>query len=674
MVTARAQSVPAPETGVKRALLIGINDYKAVPSLRGSINDVETMREVLVTRWGFADTNVKLLTDQAATRAGILAALEDLVSSAGPNDTVYLHYSGHGSEVEDLSGDEEAGLDQTLVPQDGRSGAVRDIVDDELAVIIARLRARSAIIVLDSCHSGTATRSIDIRTRSVPRDTRIDLYKQAAKTRAIIPDMRSRFVVLSATAATEQALDGPIDGRNVGFFSHALAKSMSSAPPGATLNEVFAGVARELNRLQAQLGRASMPEPQLEAPSALLDQPLFTPLLRADANAPAAQEPRLPWLALLPQTPTAGRLEKAALLGATQGSKWAIYPPGETQFPPGAALGVATVERMDGRDAMVRIESGRPVDPGSRVVALLSAPAATLVPVRLMAMPAEQQAKVRKLLNSSVVRIVGATEPARFLVDVQGSDLHLLTADGLHVVGRFAYNGESTGGDVARLLQRSANLTEILTLDNPASRLTVTAHVAGRATLGTRGIAVVADTHAAQLHIRRANEARMSTNSLQLEVSVSADAYVTIIDVDADGDVNLLFPNTYQQSGFYRDGAVRGAERVLIPDTLQSGNRAGFYWDYSPPQGIDTIRVFASTDLATANKIRHRILAMRPAAQGTAPDTRAIAERVAELREDFVQLATRDIVLAHDQGGTPASSTGTPADWAATSLTVQVNE
>ncbi|HEV7715172.1 MAG TPA: caspase family protein, partial [Steroidobacteraceae bacterium] len=76
--------------GVKRALLIGINDYKSVPGLQGSVNDVQTMREVLVTRWGFPEANIRMVTDQAGTRAGILAALEDLVRTAGPNDTVYF--------------------------------------------------------------------------------------------------------------------------------------------------------------------------------------------------------------------------------------------------------------------------------------------------------------------------------------------------------------------------------------------------------------------------------------------------------------------------------------------------------------------------------------------------------------------------------------------------------
>src|SRR5687768_1562489 len=37
-------------TGTKRALMIGINSYRAVPKLQGSLNDIETIKQVLVTR------------------------------------------------------------------------------------------------------------------------------------------------------------------------------------------------------------------------------------------------------------------------------------------------------------------------------------------------------------------------------------------------------------------------------------------------------------------------------------------------------------------------------------------------------------------------------------------------------------------------------------------------
>src|SRR5262245_38914928 len=201
---------PTEGQGIKRALLIGINKYKGVPKLQGSLNDIETMRQILLTRWGFEEKNIALVTDEAATRAGMLAAIEQLVKEAGPNDMVYFHYSGHGSQVEDLNGDEpDDHLDETLVPQDGRTGDVPDITDDELDALFARMRSKSALVVLDSCHSGTATRSLDIRTRSVPQDHRVDIYRKAEeakpKTRAIVPVVTSRYVVMTGAASHQEA-------------------------------------------------------------------------------------------------------------------------------------------------------------------------------------------------------------------------------------------------------------------------------------------------------------------------------------------------------------------------------------------------------------------------------------------------------------------------------------
>ena len=142
-----SHAADSPHPPIKRALLIGINRYQALPSLNGSLNDIETMRQVLTTRWGFHPNHITMLTDQAATRAGMLAAFEKLAKETGPEDVVYVHYSGHGSQVEDFSGDEtDDHLDETLVPHDGRTANVPDITDDELDEIFSRMRARSVLL------------------------------------------------------------------------------------------------------------------------------------------------------------------------------------------------------------------------------------------------------------------------------------------------------------------------------------------------------------------------------------------------------------------------------------------------------------------------------------------------------------------------------------------------
>jgi caspase domain-containing protein len=267
------------EPGVKRALLIGINKYQAVPKLQGSLNDIETMRQVLITRWGFSEGNIRLLTDEQATRDGMLAALNQFVHKTDPNDTVYIHYSGHGSQVVDLNGDEpDDKLDETLVPQDGRTGLVPDITDDELDAIFAQLPTKNAFIVLDSCHSGTATRSLDIRTRSIPQDTRVEIYRNVVRTdvrtRGNIQLLPAQYVLMTGAASHQEALDGPVNGRYHGFFSYALSKSLSASSATASPREIFRGIETELKRIQTHFGRSSMPEPQLEAPPELLEKPL----------------------------------------------------------------------------------------------------------------------------------------------------------------------------------------------------------------------------------------------------------------------------------------------------------------------------------------------------------------------------------------------------------------
>lgn len=719
--------------GVKRALLIGINKYKSVPKLQGSLNDIETMRQILITRWGFSEKQITTVTDEAATRAGMLAAFEQLVKDTGPQDIVYVHYSGHGSQVEDLNGDEpEDHLDETLVPQDGRSGDVRDITDDELDAIFARLRAKTAMIVLDSCHSGTATRSLDIRTRSVPRDTRVDIYRKAEdakpKTRAVVPVMTSRYVVMTGAASHQEALDGPIDGRYHGFFTYSLSKSLSQAAPGASPRDVFSGVERELKRIQAHFGRSSMPEPQLEAPPNLLEAAL---LGAPPAGAPSSSQlpARLPWLEVQPGSAGTVTLVNGTLLGAAPGSTWSLYPPGETRFPPGGALAIASVTQLSGKDAVAKLQaSAGKIVPGSRAIALLPAPTGQRVPIRILDVPADRRGVIEETLRKNIkdVDLVGAEQPARFAVDMHGDTLRLLAADGLEVVGTFGVD-EPWGAGVATVVSRSSNASELLTLDNPASQLKVDVRVASapktKGSVSTRGIKVVGDTQAVKYRIRKQGKPRTEQNSLQLEVRVSADSYVTIVDVDSEGGVNLLFPNSYQNRQYHGDGFLRAGEAVLIPDSIKAGNQAGFYWDYSPPKGTDTIRVFSSTDLQTAQMIRDRIASLQGASDQAAPavKTRAIATGIQSLRQQLTSVAARGILTIPDSAShvpgentmvqpdaaqpmssgppvessvpamptpetpppaasgpevaaAPAAPAAAPADWTATSITITISE
>ena len=155
-----ASDADPPDPG--RALLVGIDDYAEVTDLMGApVNDVRAMRDYLRTQLGYPEAGIRTLLNGEATRAGILAAIEDwLVQGRG---RAFLYFSGHGHQQPDgADGDEPDGFDETLVPVDvAVEGGVAKgmIADDEIAALLARMSGRRVDVVIDACHSGTLTRS-----------------------------------------------------------------------------------------------------------------------------------------------------------------------------------------------------------------------------------------------------------------------------------------------------------------------------------------------------------------------------------------------------------------------------------------------------------------------------------------------------------------------------------
>ena len=407
-----------------------------------------------------------------------------------------------------------------------------------------------------------------------------------------------------------------------------------------------------MRRIQIPFGRTSMPEPQLEAPPALLDTPLLLGSGAPTDRKPAEPLARSPWLDVRQTGADAVLLRHGALLEAAPGSTWAVYPPGETKFPAGGALAMVVVQELRGMDALAKPEQPGPKIPdGARAIAYLPAPPPERVPIKILHAPKDRRAQIEsQLRRMAVAELVESGEPARYVLEANDRTLQVYSADGLQVVGSIALDREPWHRELAQALSRSANASDLLTLENPSSELKINVRVAGAPRRATRGVAVVADTQPAQYHIRRPGEPRNAANSLQLEIETTADSYLTVVDVDSQGMMNLLFPNDYQHRGFYPDGRVRAGELLTLPDS-QGGNHAGFHWDYAPPHGMDTIRVFASTDLETAQAIRRRVKAIPVPAQtdqGLVMTRAAAASHVTDLRRDLRAIATRGLSFVYD--------------------------
>ena len=144
----------------KRAVLIGINRY-SIPGadLRGCVNDVKNMQDVLTRYYGFKTEDIVVLTDLAATKIAIQAAIVDLVGQAQAEDVLLLHYSGHGANVPDDDGDEADNRDEILCPTDldWKDPLRDDWLRREFDKLLPGV---SLTVIMDCCHSGTNTRAL----------------------------------------------------------------------------------------------------------------------------------------------------------------------------------------------------------------------------------------------------------------------------------------------------------------------------------------------------------------------------------------------------------------------------------------------------------------------------------------------------------------------------------
>ena len=148
--------------GKRKALLIGINYVGTSSALRGCWNDIDNMKNFIMQRAGYKADDMVILSDRSGgdprsipTRQNMTAAMHWLVSGAQPGDALFFHYSGHGGQAKATQGDEDDGMNETIIPLDYQQAGQME--DDELHELLVRpLPVGCRLTALfDSCHSGT---------------------------------------------------------------------------------------------------------------------------------------------------------------------------------------------------------------------------------------------------------------------------------------------------------------------------------------------------------------------------------------------------------------------------------------------------------------------------------------------------------------------------------------
>ena len=265
----------------KKALCVGINDYPYDGSdLNGCVNDARAWASVLKALYGFED--VSMLIDADATKAKMMNGLKQLLAGAKAGDVLVFTNSSHGSYKADTGGDEEK-YDECLCPYDV---ADNDIVDDELRELFGNLPADvNLTVILDNCHSGTATRapvSEIIPGLRTPDDRRVRFLSPALRGGKVLenpwrakpnrvakyPEAEMKEVLLAGCSDKEYSYDANIEGTYHGAMTFYAIKAIRESPELLTYNRLH-------NRIVSLI--EDYPQsPQLEGNNANKRRKLFT--------------------------------------------------------------------------------------------------------------------------------------------------------------------------------------------------------------------------------------------------------------------------------------------------------------------------------------------------------------------------------------------------------------
>jgi metacaspase-1 len=262
---------------MKKAVCIGINNYPGTSSdLQGCVNDANDWC-ALLGEYGFDAT---LLLDSQATRQNVKTALGNLVLSAKQGDVAVFTYSGHGTQVLDLSGDEGDVYDEAIYVYDG------SILDDELRDIVDRIDPQATLVVIsDSCFSGSVTRLVPEKAR--PRFLPINgmAENRVVRQRFLLPESGMPELLISGCSDREYSYDAEIDGRYNGAMS-AMALRVIRHNPELTYSQFY-------TLLRGYLPSSEYPQtPQLEGLDAHKNTFLFEPFASTPVPGPTpAPEP-----------------------------------------------------------------------------------------------------------------------------------------------------------------------------------------------------------------------------------------------------------------------------------------------------------------------------------------------------------------------------------------------
>lgn len=613
---------PAERTApTKWALVIGISDYvnfgdEVGGDLPGAANDARAMADVLVNRYGFQPDHVKLILDRAATRDRFQTEFTRwLPSVVKPGDEVVFFYAGHGSQAWDLNGDEQDGLDETICPTDVmRGNTEKDILDDEMGQWLRGIPTDNIVVIWDKCHAESSTRAVTpfSHPRTLARDVETDVPRptEAAKERAVAEEKASgqkasdtppaTVLEIAAARADQVAMGaafpsehGPKYG---GAFTTNFVKNLWNAPEGATYEDVFRKTRQDLRREHFTQVPTIDSIPQRDRPLFAFSGPAASAAASAAAGSSTAASSSAATSGTNPAPGTAATSDGATAPGDPAAGPGAETP--ETGFVPildlpradRAVLGGGFMASMTERSlylagtALLRVDDVMPEQAHATVVArdtrgltvvsrdsLVVGGRARLVAYRypdrilqvsITDLPSAAQDSLRQALmvDPGLALLSNGDAFSEYIVRPRGDDYVVLNLDGFPRDSVPAPDAATGARNLVPVLQREFEAFQLAQLENPASPFDVQFEFAnGR------------------------NDFRLG-EPVRFRVRSQRAGYLTLVDVEPDGKVIVLYPNQLDQ-----DNHIDAGQEVVWPTPAMHA-----VVEAQPPTGRGIVRAFVT--------------------------------------------------------------------------------
>ena len=635
------QTLLIPKTAAAEnwALLVGINDYRVINDLRLAEGDATRMKESLIKYAGFKDENTRLLVGKSATKKGIrLAFKEVLIDRVKPGDKALFYFSGHGVQIADKTGQEEDGKDEMLCAQDSAMHTYTFVRDNELGKWMDQVDTTNKIVILDCCHSGTATRALigfGEQSENIPRvkafypGPNVEIRESTLEEmRQYDPDLTEADLAMLTDAGSrgadnssgfEAAISGCRDDQvsmespsvGGGVLTNYIIESLRSADSDidsdgiVTVDELWESARRRIQK------KGWRQEPQFNGAKGTPIIGETNPVGQDSSSSPPVESTTSP-IPIPPQNPPSQVMQVSGQdlqlsIGSDDGvTRGSIYAVSDTKGNKKATIRITYVEPVSARAQTV--DQQTPVQAGDKIELekhYVESEDLLLFVENLQADGAQAKA-LAKSLRSALVSELGKIGNLRLIERNEAPDRILAGQVSVADNGRFQVRlrlinvniGNSTQdrslhigpGQVQAAVKTFLTDTEVQgqKVDGLASLI--------RASYVLKALAKIENPKPGfqvNVTLDKGDLGKYQIgDTVEISMQPSRDCYVYVLDIGSSGKINLLFPSEFEPDNFLRKG-----QQYTIPSTDEYAIELG------GPPGEERVKVIATTQKIPLDKL-----------------------------------------------------------------------